>query len=73
MGGKQDKVGFLQRVVGYGLTGQTSEQCLFVFPWSWSQRQVGTFMETLREVLGEYAMNATISSLLHSRSTHHPK
>jgi putative DNA primase/helicase len=68
MGGKQDKVGFLQRVVGYGLTGQTSEQCLFVFHGPGANGK-STFMETLREVLGEYAMHATISSLLHSRST----
>lgn len=46
--------GFLQRAVGYSLTGDTREQCLFVLHGLGSNGK-STFLDTVRELLGDYA------------------
>jgi putative DNA primase/helicase len=43
---------FVQRAVGYSLTGDVSEQCLF-FLYGTGKNGKSTFLETLRMILGE--------------------
>ena len=62
------RIEFLQRAVGYSLTGITSEQCLFVLHGPGANGK-STFMETVRELLADYAMHTTTSSLLQSKSS----
>ena len=45
------KVSFLQRMAGYVLTGDTSEQCLFIFHGSGANGK-STFVEVFREADG---------------------
>ena len=68
MEGDRSKIEFLQRAVGYSLTGITSEQCLFVLHGPGANGK-STFMETIRELLADYAMHTTTSSLLQSKSS----
>ncbi len=56
MGHDLEMVAFLQRVLGYCLTGSTREQCLFVLHGSGSNGK-STFLDTVRAVLGDYAMH----------------
>ena len=56
MGHDLEMVAFLQRVLGYCLTGSTREQCLFVLHGSGSNGK-STFLDTVRTVLGDYAMH----------------
>ncbi|MBC2732881.1 MAG: hypothetical protein HF981_00805 [Desulfobacteraceae bacterium] len=65
MGGDQEKSGFLKRVLGYGMTGLISEQCLFVFYGSGANGK-STILEIFRELLAGYAMHTTTASLLGS-------
>lgn len=54
MGDDDEMVGFVQRVLGYGLTASIREQCLFVLHGSGSNGK-STFLDTVRSVLGDYA------------------
>ena len=52
LGGKE-MIDFLQRAFGYSLTGSITEQCLFVLYGPGANGKSRSFMETLREVLGD--------------------
>jgi len=67
MNGDQEKIDFLQRIFGYALTGETGEQCLFVFYGSGANGK-STIIEAFRDLLGEYAMNMSAESLLQSKA-----
>ncbi len=59
----QRLITFLQRAIGYSLTGDTREQCLFVLHGSGSNGK-STFLETLQALLGDYAQSTPSASLL---------
>jgi putative DNA primase/helicase len=63
MGGDPELVGFLQRAVGYSLTGHTSEQVLFML-YGTGANGKSTFLETLRALLGDYATQADFTTFL---------
>ncbi len=54
---------FLQRAIGYALTGDTQEQCLFLLHGSGSNGK-STFLEVLQALLGDYAQSTPSASLL---------
>jgi putative DNA primase/helicase len=54
MDGKQEMADFLQRAVGYSMTGLTVEQCLFIL-WGNGSNGKSTFIEVLRHVFGTYS------------------
>lgn len=60
-------IGFLQRAVGYSLTGTTGEHCLF-FLYGTGRNGKGTFVETIRSCLGEYAQNAEFGTFIEKKS-----
>lgn len=66
MGGNAELIGFLQRAIGYSLTGSTREQVLFVLHGGGSNGK-STFVETLRAGLGDYAMQSPAETLLDRR------
>ena len=57
-------IGFVQRFVGYSLTGDTSEQC-FAYCYGTGANGKSTLLTVLREVLGDYAQTMPIETLLH--------
>lgn len=59
-------IGFVQRAVGYSLTGLTSEQVLFM-PWGPGANGKSTFLEVLQRLLGDYATTADASTFLDQR------
>jgi putative DNA primase/helicase len=64
-------IDYLQRVVGYSLTGDVSEQCLFFFHGSGANGK-STFLKTSKDILGDYALQA-VSELLMAKNTEaHP-
>lgn len=66
-GGDSDLVGFVRRAIGYSLTGDTSEQCLF-FAYGTGSNGKGTLMNTVRrDVLGDYGHALAFSTLEHDQ------
>jgi putative DNA primase/helicase len=71
MNDDQDLLDYLQRVVGYSLTGDVSEQCLFFFHGT-GRNGKSTFLGTVLALLGDYGKQA-VSELLTVRSSEqHP-
>jgi putative DNA primase/helicase len=62
-GGDQDLAGFLQRAVGYSLTGTTGEEKLF-FAHGPAASGKSTFLEAVKAMLGEYATTADFDTFL---------
>ncbi len=67
MAGDKDMITFLQLMVGYALTGDISEQALFILFGSGSNGK-STFIETIAALLGDYAVNTPVETLLVKRS-----
>jgi putative DNA primase/helicase len=61
--GDKEMVGFLQRVIGYALTGDTSEQCLF-FLYGIGRNGKSTLIETLMVLLGDYSTKAEMRAFM---------
>ncbi len=65
MGGSQSLTSYLQRVVGYTITGDTREQVLFML-YGTGANGKSTFLETLKALFGDYGQQADFSTFLHS-------
>jgi putative DNA primase/helicase len=61
-----DLIKFVQRAVGYSLTGDTSERVLFILQGDGANGKT-TFLETLRALLGDYAARTPAETLLANR------
>jgi putative DNA primase/helicase len=66
----QNLIAFLRRAVGYTLTGETMEKCLFFLYGPEGDNGKSTFIETLRALLGEYATKTRAEVLMRSISPH---
>lgn len=64
--GDDDLIAFIQRAIGYTLTGLTDEQCLFLCYGNGANGK-SVFLSTLRRVLGEYAVNTAFSTFIEDR------
>jgi len=67
----KDLQAFLQRWCGYCCSGFTSEH-VFVFVYGTGANGKGTFINTIADVLGDYATTAHVGTFLASRNEHHP-
>jgi putative DNA primase/helicase len=63
--------GFLRRWCGYCATGITTEH-VFVFCYGTGANGKSTFVNTIRAILGGYAVIADISTFLDTKSERHP-
>ena len=61
--GSDDLIGFLQRAVGYTLTGVTTERVLF-FTHGGGRNGKSTLLETLRYILGDYAVHSATALIM---------
>jgi len=66
-GGDDALRGFLQRAVGYSLTGDTREEKLF-FAHGPAASGKSTFLEAIKAVLGDYATTADFESFLKKKN-----
>jgi putative DNA primase/helicase len=60
--GNNDLTHFVQRAIGYSMTGITSEQVLFLLYGTGSNGK-GTLTNTLKRVLGDYAWNMPFATI----------
>ncbi|MGE0278727.1 MAG: phage/plasmid primase, P4 family [Nitrospiraceae bacterium] len=63
MGENKALLTFLQRALGYALTGSTREQCLFVLHGTGANGK-STFLEAVQALLGDYAQSTPSATLL---------
>lgn len=63
----REKAGFLQRYLGYCLTGDTSAEAFLVCYGPTSRNGKGTCVEAVRAVLGDYAKTVSAETILLSR------
>lgn len=66
-GGDKDLQRYLQKAVGYSLTGSTREQCCFICFGNGCNGK-STFMDTVTTVLGQYATNMQAESIMQKKS-----
>lgn len=69
--GDKDLIGYLQRIVGYCLTGVTSEHALF-FLYGTGANGKSVFVNTIATLLGGYSTNAPMDTFMETRSDRHP-
>jgi len=70
MQGDDELVGFIQRAVGYSLTGRVDEQVLF-FLHGHGENGKSTFLNVLQAMLGDYAIAAEPDLLIASQGDKH--
>lgn len=70
-GSDPELAGFIQRAVGYSLTGTVGEQVLF-FAHGGGQNGKSTLMGVLQRILGDYAQAAAPNLLITTRDAEHP-
>lgn len=66
--GDKDLVRYLQKCVGYSLTGSVKEQCAF-FLYGIGNNGKSTFIETVSDMLGDYASNAQPDTIMMKRNS----
>ncbi len=62
----QDIISYMQRVMGYTLTGQSGEQCMFIL-WGTGKNGKSTLLNILIHILGDYGMNTPASTFLSTK------
>lgn len=70
-GGDVEMQTYLQRMVGYALTGSTREHALF-FLYGTGANGKSVFVNTLADILGDYATNAPMDTFMETRTDRHP-
>jgi len=69
--GDTDLMTYLQRVVGYCLTGVTSAHALF-FLYGTGANGKSVFVNVITTILGDYAANAPMDTFMEARTDRHP-
>ena len=70
-GDDQGLIDFLQRVIGYACTGSTKEHALFFF-YGTGGNGKGTLLNTVGDILRDYAVTAGMDVFTESRHDRHP-
>ncbi len=58
-----DVIDYLQKAIGYSLTGETTEHCMF-FLYGKGNNGKSTFIETVKKILGDYANQTSTDTFL---------
>ena len=70
-GGDLELISFIQRAIGYSLTGDVSEHVLFVC-YGTGGNGKSVMLNTLLDMLGDYGRKAAPELLMHKESDRHP-
>ena len=69
--GKEDITEYIRTSLGYSLTGDIGEQCLYIF-YGIAFNGKSTFINVIQEILGDYAINTPFETFLTRRGEHIP-
>lgn len=67
----EELISFVQKAIGYTLTGHTTERALF-FAWGIGKNGKSTLISTIQSLLGDYAVQAPPNLLVAKRNETHP-
>ena len=67
-GGDAEMIRYIQKAVGYSLSGSTNEQCVF-FLYGTGRNGKSTFLDTIRAMMGDYAANAQPETIMVSQKS----
>ena len=70
--GRQELIDYLQRLAGYCCSPYCSEQAFFFF-YGTGGNGKGAFLRTLRNILGDYAQNASLELFVSTKYESHPE
>jgi putative DNA primase/helicase len=70
--GDSELIEFVQRAVGYSLTGDTREQCFFILHGNGANGKT-TFLETIRRLLGAHATTTPFATFMVQRQVGAPR
>ena len=65
----KDLIHFVQKAMGYSLSGDTSEQCLFIL-WGTGANGKSTFLNVLQQLFGDYASSTGTDTFMKKSSEH---
>lgn len=71
MAGRQDLIHYLQKAIGYALTGSTKEQTIFILFGAGANGK-STFLETIKSMLDDYAKSCPIDTFMIKNGTSIP-
>ncbi|HPK26779.1 MAG TPA: phage/plasmid primase, P4 family [Anaerolineaceae bacterium] len=69
--GNKELIRYIQKAVGYSLTGSTREQCAF-FLYGDGRNGKSTFLDTVGDIMGDYAVNVQPETLMVKHNTGGP-
>lgn len=61
--GDKDLIRYIQKALGYSLTGSTAEQCAF-FLYGTGKNGKSTFLDVVRDIFGDYAANVQPETIM---------
>ncbi len=61
--GDKELQNYIQKAIGYALTGSTEEQCIFIL-YGTGANGKSTFIETIKTLMAEYAVTVPVEALL---------
>ena len=72
MANKDSVIDFLQRAIGYTLTGSVEEEVFFILHGHMGQNGKSKFVDTITSLLGDYAKTAPPNLIIAKRNETHP-
>jgi putative DNA primase/helicase len=74
MSGEDDKLRFLQKTLGYGLTANTRFECMFFYYGETTRNGKGTLVESVLSVMGDYGITVRPESIMQksNQNSHSP-
>ncbi|QXE92557.1 hypothetical protein KP001_08585 [Geomonas subterranea] len=66
-GNDEQLIHWVQKAVGYSLSGDTSEQCMFIL-WGAGRNGKSTFLNTIKQILGDYTTQIQPETLMVRRN-----
>jgi putative DNA primase/helicase len=66
--GDKDLIRYIQKALGYSLTGSTAEQCAF-FLYGTGKNGKSTFLDVVRDIFGDYAANVQPETIMIKNSS----
>ena len=67
MEGDKGRIRYLQKAIGYAMSGDTRLECMFILYGATSRNGKGTTMETILRILGECPLPGKIDTKKHTK------